>query len=186
MHRERCALDAGLFGVGRVEHLDWVLVLFGPTDVHPHQHLGPVRRVHPAGARPDVDQRLALVVLAGEQRAHFHRLDVFAQLLQLGVGLGEIVGSAFFGSQLVHHGQVVDALPELLDPAQLALRVGQLAGDLLGARLVVPQVRVRGLVLELFDSTAQPVDVEHPLHRGQGGVEGGDVGLTIGIHRTSR
>ena len=32
---------------------------------------------------------------------------------------------------------------------------------------------------------AQAVDVEHPLHRGQGGVECGDIGLTVGIHGSS-
>ena len=83
---------------------------------------------------------------------------------------------AFFGGQLVEHRQVVEALAQFLDTAQLALGVGQLAGHLLGARLVVPQIRIGGLVLELFDATAQPLDIEHPLHRGQGGVEGGDVG----------
>ena len=131
--------------------------------------------------------RLALVVLAREQGADLHRLDVLAQLLQLGVGLGErIVGLAlFFGGQFVEHRQVVEPLPQLLDAAQLALGVRQLAGDLLGVRLVVPQFGIGGLVLELLDAAAQPVDIEHPLHRGQGGVEGGDVGLTVGIHGRS-
>jgi hypothetical protein len=40
-------------------------------------------------------------------------------------------------------------------------------------------------MFELFDATAQPLDIEHPLHRGQGGVEGGDIGLTVGIHGSS-
>ena len=125
------------------------------------------------------------VVLAGQQRADFHRLDVVAQLLVLAVGLGYIVGATFFGGQLIDHRKVVEALPKLLDAAQLTLGVGQLAGDLLRARLVVPQVGVGGLVFELFDPDTQSLDVEHPLHRGQGGVEGGDVGLTVGIHGSS-
>ena len=90
-----------------------------------------------------------------------------------------------FGGQFVDHGQVVEALPQFLDPAQFALGMGQLTGDLLGARLVVPQIGIGGLVLQLFDATAKPLDIEHPLHRGQGGVEGGDVGLTVGIHGSS-
>ena len=96
-----------------------------------------------------------------------------------------LVGAALLGRQLVDHRQVVEALPQILDAAQLALGVGQLAGDLLGPGLVVPQVGIGGLVLELLDAGAQPVDIEHPLHRGQGGVEGGDVGLTVGIHGSS-
>ena len=71
---------------------------------------------------------------------------------------------------------------QTLDAAQLALGVGQLAGDLLGVALVVPQVRIGRLVLELLDLGAQAVHVEHPFHRGQGGVKGGDVRLSIEVH----
>ena len=41
-------------------------------------------------------------------------------------------------------------------------------------------------MLELLDAAAQTVDIEHPLHRGQGGVKGGDVGLTVGFHSRPR
>ena len=68
---------------------------------------------------------------------------------------------------------------------QLALGVGQLAGDLLGVALVVPQVGIGRLVFELLDLGAQAVHVEHPLHRGQGGVKGGDVRLSIEVHGSS-
>ena len=124
-----------------------------------------------------------------EQRPDLHRLDVLAQLLELGVGLGQRVVAArplFLGGHLVEHRKVVEPLPQLLDAAQLALGVRQLAGDLLGVRLVVPEVRIGRLVFELLDAAPQPVDVEHPLHRRQGGVEGGDIGLTVGIHGSSR
>ena len=100
-----------------------------------------------------VTQRLALVVLARQQRADLHRLDVLAQLLELGVGLGErvgAVGALLFGGHFVEHRQVVEALPQLLDAAQLALGVRQLAGDLLGAGLVVPQVGIGRLVSRAF------------------------------------
>ena len=103
MHRERRALDARLFGVGGVEDLDAVLVLLGPADVHPHQHLGPVGGVHPAGAGANGDQRLALVVLARQQRANLGDLYVGAQRLEFGVGLGQGFDPAgrtpFFGRQ---------------------------------------------------------------------------------------
>ena len=160
-------------------------MLFGPADIHPHQHLGPVGGVHSAGTGPDGDDGLALVIFAGEERPDFHRLEVLAQLLELRVGLGQFVVAPFFGGQLVEHREVVEPLPQLLDAAQLTLGVRQLTGDLLGVRLVVPKMRVGRLVLELFDTTAKPLDIEHPLHRGQGGVEGGDIGLTVRIHGSS-
>jgi hypothetical protein len=49
----------------------------GPAGVHAHQHLGEVGRVHAARPGSDGDQRLASVVLAGEEGAHLellHRL----------------------------------------------------------------------------------------------------------------
>ena len=114
MHGEGGAFDAGFLGVGRVEHLDGILVLLGPPDVHPHQHLGPVRGVHPAGAGTYREQRLTLVVFTREQRADLGGLYIGAQRLEFRVGLGESVGrlaSVFFvGRQLVEHGQVLQAL----------------------------------------------------------------------------
>ena len=93
--------------------------------------------------------------------------------------------ATLLGGQFVQHRQVVEPLPQLLDAAQLALGVGQLAGDLLGARLVVPQLRIGRRVLQLLDAVAQTVDIEHPLHRRQSGVECGDVVLPVGIHGSS-
>ena len=75
MDREGGRLQAGLLGVGGVEDLDGVLVLLGPAQVHPHQHLGEVGGVDAAGAGADGDQRLAGVVLAGQQGADLERLD---------------------------------------------------------------------------------------------------------------
>ena len=47
------------------------------------QHLGEVGRVHAAGLGADRDQRLALVVLAGQQRADLEGLDRLLQRAEL-------------------------------------------------------------------------------------------------------
>ena len=73
-------LEPGLLGVGGVEDLDGVLVALGPAGVHPHQHLGEVGRVDAAGAGADRDERVAHVVLAGEQGADLERLDGLVDL----------------------------------------------------------------------------------------------------------
>ena len=125
------------------------------------------------------DQRFTLVVLAREQGAHLGGFDVGAQgfLVRRRPRRAPRRPRAFFlGGHLVDHRQVVNAVPQLLDPAQFALRVGKLTGHTLGVGLVVPQFRVRRLLLELLDAAAQTVDIKYPLHRGQGGIEGGDVG----------
>ena len=51
--REGGRLQAGLLGVGGLEDLDGVVVLLGPADVHPHQHLGEVGGVDATGAGAD-------------------------------------------------------------------------------------------------------------------------------------
>ena len=89
---------------------------------------------------------------------------------------------ALFVGQLVEHRQVVESLAQLFDAPQLALGVGKLAGHSLRPGLVVPQFGIGCLVLELLDAAAQTFDVEHPLHRGQGGVECCDISLAVGVH----
>ena len=185
VHGEGGGFDAGFFGVRGVEHLDGIVVLLGPPDVHPHQHLGPVGGVDAARAGADTDQCLALVVFAGQQCAHLHRGDVLTQLRPLGVGLGEFVRAAFLGRELVEHRQVLETSTQVLDAAELVLRVGQLAGDALPAGLVVPQAGVGRFVFEFLDATAKTLDVEHTLHGGERGVEGSDVGLAVWIHGNS-
>ena len=76
---ERRRLDAGLLGVGRVEHVDGVVVPLGPAQVHAQQHLGEVGGVDAAGLGPDRHQRLAGVVLAGQQGADLELVDRLAQ-----------------------------------------------------------------------------------------------------------
>jgi hypothetical protein len=160
-------------------------VLLSPADVHPHQHLGPVGGVHPAGTGADADQGLALVVLPRQQGADFECLDFGLQRLQFRIGLGQCVLGAralFLSGHLVEHRQVVEAAAQALDPPQLALGVGQLAGHPLCIGLVVPQLGVRRIMFERLDLPAQAFDIEHPFHRGQRGVQGGEVRLSIEVH----
>src|SRR6185437_12527864 len=85
----------------------------------------------------------------------------------LGQGVRVVLGQAEF----VEHVDVVEAPAQALHPAQLALQIGQAAGDLLRLGLVVPQVRRRGLLVEPFDLGPQRVEVHHRLDRGHRGLE---------------
>ncbi len=184
-HREGSALDARLFGIGGVVNLDGVLVPVRPANVHAHQHFGPVGGVHTARAGADIDQRLTLVVLAGEQGADLHGLHIAVQRGPLGVGVGKRgrPGLAlFFLGQFVQDGQIVEALAQFLDPAQLALGMRQLAGDLLCVLLVVPQIGIGGLVLELIDPSTQLLDIEDRLDGLECGVEFGEVSGDVRMH----
>ena len=52
------ALEAGLLALQLVDDLGREAVPFGPAQVHPQQHLGPVGRLGAAGARADRQQRV--------------------------------------------------------------------------------------------------------------------------------
>jgi hypothetical protein len=160
---ERGRLDAGLLGVGHVVDLGRVLVPLRPPQVHPHEHLGPVGGVHSPGLRPDRHERLAGVVLARQQRPHLELVDDGADAGQLALGLGGGGLVALLLGHLVHQGDVVEAAAQLLDPAQVALEVGEPGGDRLSGLDVVPEVRGRGLLFEVGDLVAHVVDPEHGL-----------------------
>ena len=66
---------------------------------------------------------------------------------------------------------VVEPAAQLLDPAQVALQVGQLRGDRLGGLDVVPEVGRGGLLLEVGDLAAHVVDPQDGLDRLQSRVE---------------
>jgi hypothetical protein len=64
-----------------LEHFRFEVALFGPLEIHAQQHLGPILRFGAARARMNGANRVATIVVAGEQ--HF------------GLGLAQIVLKAF-------------------------------------------------------------------------------------------
>ena len=85
---ERCRLDAGLLPGAGLEQLDLEAAPLGPAHLHPQHHLGPVLGVGAARAGVDGHERVARVVVAGEQPlllgAEQARLDGRDRLLELG------------------------------------------------------------------------------------------------------
>jgi hypothetical protein len=165
-----------------VEDLDAVVVALGPARVHAQQHLGEVRGVDATGLRADGDQRVALVVFTGQQRADLEARDLLAQLRPVVVGVGLRVGVVGFLGELVEQRQVVQALAQVRHTAQLTLLVGELAGDLLRLLLVVPEVGLRRLLLQVRDSGAQPIEVHHRLDARKRGGEVLDVCFDVRVH----
>ena len=167
-------LQAGLFRVGGVHDLRRVAVTLRPAQVHAQEDFGEVGGVHTARAASDRDDGVTLVVLAVQQRADLQVTQVLAQLLQVGLGLGEDVSALIrvLGGHVNHGLQVVDALAHLRDAVQLALAVAECARDGLGGARVVPQVGRCRLLVQLGDLLAQLVrlhDRDDVLHRGAQG-----------------
>ena len=89
-------LDAGLLPRARLQQLDLEAAALGPAHHHPQHHLGPVLGVGAARAGVDGHERVAGVVLAGEQPLLLERgqalLDRGERLLELGGELGVLLG----------------------------------------------------------------------------------------------
>ena len=65
---DRGRLEARLLPRARLDDLGLEAASLGPAQVHAEEHLGPVLRVGAALAAVDRDERVAGVVLAGEER----------------------------------------------------------------------------------------------------------------------
>ncbi len=176
---ERGGLDAGLLRVGGVHHLDRVLVLLGPAQVHPQQHLGEVGGVDAAGAGADGDDGRPRVVLAVQQRLHLELAEQLLQALQLVAGFERgLVRRGAVGlvvHELDEHLEVVEATLDAVQLGELGLRVAQLARHLLRLGGVVPEVGHTGRFGERRDASTEVVHVDHGSDVGEGGAESGDL-----------
>ncbi|MGD0248125.1 MAG: hypothetical protein ABSB75_03645 [Candidatus Limnocylindrales bacterium] len=68
VHGHGDALDARFLAFCLVEDLGREAVAFGPAQVHPQEHLGPVGGLGPAGPGADGQQGISSVVLAAEEQ----------------------------------------------------------------------------------------------------------------------
>ena len=146
--REGRRLEAGLLPRRGLEELGLEPAPLGPAEVHAQEHLPPVLRVGPPFPRVDRDDRVARVVLAGEERLllqpvelQLQARDALGHLVQLAVVRGE-------RDELVQVGRLLREAVVALAPAREARVLGR---DLCRLLLVVPEAgRGHGL-LELAE-----------------------------------
>jgi len=84
---ERRGLDPCFFAVLDFKNPRLEPAAFGPTQVHPHQHLGPILRLCAAGARMDIDDGIKAVVLARKQQLRLNLFDERLEIRQRGLQL---------------------------------------------------------------------------------------------------
>ena len=146
--------EPGLLALGRLIDLDAEAAPLGPPRVHAQEHLGPVLRVGPAGTGMDLGHRIAVVVLAREQRLELEPghpgLEIAECLLKL---LGQFrfwrATRLGLGDQLVEHTRVVETRDQLLELGQVVGDPAELGRHRAAAVGVVPQIGLRGLGLKL-------------------------------------
>jgi hypothetical protein len=124
----------------------------GPAEVHPEEHLRPVRRLGAAGARADREERRPLVVLAGEQERGPFTGEVGLERGGLAVELGGQLGIVGLGDELGGRLEVVDPSEQRLPQLDLGAQAVGFAEDLLRDPLVVPEAGFDGQRVELCDA----------------------------------
>ena len=143
---ERGGLDARLLPRGGLQQLDLEAAPLGPAHHHPQHHLGPVLGVGAARAGVDGHERVAGVVLAGEQALLLERgearLDGGERLLELGRELRVLVG------ELDEPLEVLGVALQLRERVELALRARVLRAGLGRGVGVVPEAGRPHLGLE--------------------------------------
>ena len=82
IHLEGCGFDPRLLRVGHIQHLMFPTMPLAVSGVHPQQHLCPVGGIHTPRSGMNVHQSTALVIVAGQQRAHFHLRDLLGDGIQ--------------------------------------------------------------------------------------------------------
>ena len=127
-------LQSGFLARARLDHLGLEAAMIGPAFVHAEQHLGEVLRVGAADVGLQRDDRVAVVVLAGEERLFLEPFELLPERLDRRGDLRLHV--AVHREELL---RVLEVVGELLVAVELARDARVLGGDAGGAFLVVPE-----------------------------------------------
>ena len=138
LDQQRHSLEAGLVARRQVENLALEAMVLRPVGVHPHQHLGPILGVDPAGAGADRDQRVVRGVGVGEEQLELLGLELARDLVRLPGQLERQLG-VFQRGQL----EEVEGLRlELLPLAALGAEGGRLLGIAPSLVGIIPNPRL--------------------------------------------
>jgi hypothetical protein len=133
---------------------------FRPAQVHPQEHLGPVGRFGAAGARADRQDRVAIVVLAGEQEGCPFPDEVLLEGGRIAGQLGFELGIGAFIEKFERRLEVFGTRSEGTPGGDFLAQPVGLAQDLLGAALVVPEPGFLGQRLEFGDAGVLGLEVK--------------------------
>jgi len=131
-----------------------------PAQVHPEEHLGPVGRLGPAGARVDADERTTVVVGPREEEGG----SLSGEVVGEGVGLAVELGRQLRVTRLLDEAdqlvEVRGALEQILPEGDLAPEAVRLPEDPLGPTPVVPEAGLLRQRVELGDASLLRLEVK--------------------------
>ena len=165
---DRRRFDAGAFAGALFEPFHLAAVVFGPPDIHAQQNLGPVLGLGAAGPGMDLEITVIGVGFARQQALELALGDFGAELLQVGLGLGDD-GLVALGLAELDEAELIVELA--LDAAVAGDRVVEL-GALTQQRLrrlgLVPELRVLGLGVQLVKPPRCTIPVKDASSAGRG------------------
>jgi hypothetical protein len=126
-------------------------VALGPAEVHPQQHVRPVRRLRPARAGADRHDRVLRVVVDREQEQRALAVELVRERVGLAGDLRLGVGVRGVDEERLELLEVIDALLEGPPRLDLLAQALCLADDLLRGPLVVPEPGLDRAGVELSD-----------------------------------
>jgi hypothetical protein len=132
------ALEARLVAGLVVDHLAPEPAALRPAQVHAQQHVGPVLRLGPPGARVDGHDRTLLIVLAPQDPLGLGRLHLGGERVERP---GQFPGDVLALLRPLHqHREVVLAAPERLLQLEVLFETPAPLEDLLGLLGVLPEI----------------------------------------------
>jgi hypothetical protein len=132
----------------------------GPAQVHPEQHVGPIRGLGAACPGADGQDRRAVVVLAREQQGRALAREVGLERGGVALELGLELGVGGLGEQLDGGLEVGGARLEALPGLDLGAQAVGFAKDLLCGSLVVPEAGLERQGVELRDAFVLRAEVK--------------------------
>ena len=98
-----------------------VMIALGPTQVHPHKHLGEVGRIDAACSRTNGYNGFTLVVLPRQQSANLKGIEVRLNMFVFTPGLSQRVRVIVFLAHLDENLKVINARPHGCDTFKFVL-----------------------------------------------------------------
>jgi hypothetical protein len=128
-------------------------VALGPAEVHPEQHLRPIRCLRATGAGADRQDGGSVVVLAGEQQLGSLAGELGLEVLGLPIGFRLELRIAGLGGQLDRGLEVRCTREQPVPELEIGAQAVGLAQDILCRPTVVPEARLRRARVELGQSS---------------------------------
>jgi hypothetical protein len=82
--RDRDVLDSCLVAIHLIDDIRFVTAIFGPAQIHPQQHRGPISSIHAARAGVQCDQRIATIVRTGEHQIKLAAIEFMLNRFDFG------------------------------------------------------------------------------------------------------